>query len=153
MSRRSSFNDRLAVAMTRVIGTMPMFYALIAWYGLWIGINVALGVHAFDQPWSFPILLFISNFCQLIWLPALSVGQNVMGRASELQAARQFAMIERIDAITDSLHALLVSQDAVVQSLLTMAQADREDMQYLRAKNDEIDAEIDELTARQEGSP
>jgi len=147
-----SFNDRLAVGMTRVIGTMPMFYALIAWYGLWIGINLLLGPHAFDEPWSFPILLFISNFCQLIWLPALSVGQNVMGRASADQAKQQYAMIERMDTLSQRQQTMMETMQTMVQALLTMGehdQADRREILTLLAsvqqETQEIDDEVDTL--------
>jgi uncharacterized membrane protein len=150
MAARPSFNEQLAVRMTRIIGTMPMFYALVGWYALWIGINIILGVHAFDKPWSFPILLFISNFLQLIWLPALSVGQNVLGRASVQQAQQQYAMIEQIDTLTQELHTMMTAQRDTITALVHLNQAVQAALQALTTKTDEIDAEVDTLILRKE---
>ncbi len=148
-----NFNERFAVAMTRVIGTMPMFYGLIAWYGLWIGLNLLLGAHAFDKPWSFPILLFISNFFQLIWLPALSVGQNVLGRVSERQAQQQYAMVQRIDRMAQELHLMMEAQATVLETLMDLSQASIAVLRQVEAKAEEIDSEVDHLTAKEEIRP
>ena len=150
--RPTSFNDRLAVRMTHIIGTMPMFYSLITWYVLWIGINVALGSHAFDKPWSFSILLFLSNFLQLIWLPAISVGQNVLSRAGEAQAQRQYAMIQRIDQITQAMTDSMTAQRAMLTTLIDLADTSTALLKAVEAKTQEIDAEVDALTAK-EGMP
>ena len=144
---RASLNDRVAVFLTRVIGTMPMFYALIVWYGLWIGVNLFLGPRAFDKPWSFPTLLFASNFLQLIWLPAISVGQNVLGRAGERRDQEQFRMTQQIDQLTQEQHTMMGAQRAMLDALTALSE---EMLRVLRAvadKTTEIDAEVDALTA------
>ena len=74
------------------------------------------------------------------------VGTNVLGRASERQAHRQYEMIERINSLTDSLHTMLIAQDQMVTTLIDITQA-------LVAKTNEIDAEVDALTARQDAQP
>lgn len=76
------------------------------------------------------------------------VGTNVLGRAAERQSQRQYEMIERMNSLTDQMHTLLQSQDHIVQALLTVAESNREALVALVAKTNEIDAEVDTLTAR-----
>jgi hypothetical protein len=78
----SNFNTRIAVAITRATGSMECAYifAIIAFLGFpalssWLGPVVALY-----------ILWLSSEFIQLVMLPILSVGQQVLSRKSELQA-------------------------------------------------------------------
>jgi uncharacterized membrane protein len=143
MKENLSFNERFAVTLTRVIGTMPMFYGLILWYVIWIGANVILGPLAFDKPWSFPTLLMISNFLQLIWLPALSVGQNVLNRATERQNQRQYELVQRIDRMAGELHTMMETQAAVISSLIDLGETSIAVLKQVEAKTQEIDAEVD----------
>lgn len=82
----SGFNLRLAVAITKATGSMECAYvfALIALLGFpalssWLGPVVALY-----------ILWLSSEFIQLVMLPVLSVGQQVLSRKSELQAEEAY---------------------------------------------------------------
>lgn len=136
--RVHTFNEHVGLRVTLAIGTMWITY-LFFLYGF-----VPLVLPALENQ-----LLYWSNTLQLWLLPAIMVGQNVLARVAERQAQRQYEMVARIDAVADQMHTMLMAQDAIVQTLLTMAQASRDDMAYLRAKNDEIDAEVDALTAHQ----
>jgi len=138
---RPPFNDRLALRLTRAVGTMPMFYALLGWYVAWIGVNLWLGPRAFDRPWSFPLLLFLSNFLQLIWLPALSVGQNVLARGGERREQEMYRLTVQIDRIARSNAVVIESQRAVLDTLVALVQG-------LEGQTAEIDREVDALEAR-----
>jgi hypothetical protein len=82
----SGVNTRIAVGLTKSVGTMWTAYsfAVLAIIGLlailgWLPALVALLVVWASQ-----------TFIQLVMLPILSVGQNVLGRHAELMAEEQF---------------------------------------------------------------
>ncbi len=82
----SGVNTRIAVGLTKSVGTMWTAYsfAVLAIVGLlailgWLPALVALLVVWASQ-----------TFIQLVMLPILSVGQNVLGRHAELMAEEQF---------------------------------------------------------------
>ena len=79
------FNTRLAVALTKYTGTMWTAYVFAG-----IGIGSLVGVFTNSV---FLGLLFgsiSSYFLQLVLLPIIMTGQNVLGRKAELQADEQF---------------------------------------------------------------
>jgi hypothetical protein len=81
----AGFNTRAAVWLTRNIGTMTCAYVFAG-----IGIGSLVGVFTNNV---FLAALFgsvSSYFLQLVLLPILSVGQNVLGRHQELQADEMF---------------------------------------------------------------
>ena len=82
----AGFNQRVAVRLTKTVGTMWMAYtfATIAIIGL-------LGIEGIISPTAAILVAWISQtFIQLTLLPIIMVGQNVLGRKSELQADEQF---------------------------------------------------------------
>ncbi|MFB7905240.1 hypothetical protein ACFC1T_02260 [Kitasatospora sp. NPDC056076] len=92
------FNERLAVVATRGFGTMWACYALVAFSLL---------------PLVFPDqqaqLLYWSNCVQLVALPLLMVGQQVLGRAAERRAT------ETHDAVLEELALLREERDQIAQ--------------------------------------
>ncbi|MFJ2575957.1 hypothetical protein [Kitasatospora aureofaciens] len=96
------FNERVAVAATRGFGTMWACYALTAFSLL---------------PLAFPDqqaqLLYWSNCVQLVALPLLMVGQQVLGRAAERRAT------ETHDAVLAELALLREAHDQIAQLTTT----------------------------------
>jgi len=133
--RFQQFNDWVAAHAVLVFGSMFAFYTLFA-YGF--------------LPLIFPdaqgTILYWSNSIQLWSLPLIMVGTNVLGRATEAQARRQYEMVERMNQLTDQMHTMLQSQDVMVTTLLQMAQANRVAIATLAAKTEEIDREVDTMT-------
>ena len=80
-----SSQERIGYAITLRVGTMAFFYLLVLWQIGWMIWQSGLGKHAFD-PYPYPFLLFCSNIIQLIFLPILAVGNNVLSKHSELRA-------------------------------------------------------------------
>ena len=81
----AGFNARLAVALTKYTGTMWTAYVFAG-----IGIGSLVGVFTNSV---FLGLLFgsiSSYFLQLVLLPIIMTGQNVLGRKAELQADEAF---------------------------------------------------------------
>jgi len=80
------FNTHVAVLLTKSVGTMWTAYAftVLAFIGLFAILNLL-------PPILILLVAFISQtFLQLVLLPVIMVGQNVLGRKTELQADEQF---------------------------------------------------------------
>ena len=82
----SDFNNKIAVILTKRVGSMYTAYSfsvlaivgLLAIFGILPPIVTVL------------VVWFSQTFLQLVFLPILSVGQNVLGRKSEIQADEAF---------------------------------------------------------------
>jgi uncharacterized membrane protein len=102
-----SMNGRLAVAITNAFGTMTAFYFLVLWMFGWM-ILATIGFSYFKlDPYPFTFLLFLSNLVQLFALPILAVGQRVLSKASDKQAAQTFKDAEAILKLEDEVHRLI----------------------------------------------
>ncbi|MFI4982677.1 MAG: DUF1003 domain-containing protein [Nevskiales bacterium] len=79
--------ERLAVWITVRVGSMGFFLAIVAWTVLWLGWNLlAPAAWQFDPPMAFVFWLFISNVIQIMLMPLIMVGQNLLGRHAEARA-------------------------------------------------------------------
>jgi uncharacterized membrane protein len=79
--------DRLALWITNHVGTMGFFLAVFGWTAIWLGWNfLAPDSLKFDQPMSFVFWLFLSNLIQILLMPLIMVGQNIIGRHAEARA-------------------------------------------------------------------
>ncbi|PSR20079.1 MAG: hypothetical protein C7B45_16640 [Sulfobacillus acidophilus] len=131
-------NEWVAVHVTLLFGTMWTTYAFFL-YGL--------------LPLLFPgaevTLLYWSNTVQLWSLPLLMVGTNVLSRASERQARRQYEMVTQITQLTEELHTMMAAQRDMLTALIHLNEAVQSTLQTVAAKTAEIDAEVDALTDRE----
>jgi len=90
-----NFNDRLALLATRAFGSMPTFYLFVVWALL----PVIPALRHVE-----PIILYVSaGFIQLVALPLISVGQNLLGRHSEARAEADYAVNQKSFADTEML--------------------------------------------------
>lgn len=79
--------DRLALWITRHVGTMGFFIVILVWTVLWLGWNLlAPKEFQFDPPSAFVFWLFISNLIQIMLMPLIMVGQNIQGREADERA-------------------------------------------------------------------
>lgn len=100
------FNERLAVRITALLGTMWCAYAF-----------VVLCVLPLMFPAQEGTILYLSNCFQLVFLPLLMVGQNVLGRKGELRAqADHRAIMEELQEIK-AMHEVVTTVHGHVQSL------------------------------------
>lgn len=77
---KGGINTRIAVLLTKAVGTMWCAYAfaLLAFVGLF-------GLLGLLNPFTFLLATWVSQmFLQLVFLPILSVGQSVLGKHQEL---------------------------------------------------------------------
>lgn len=79
--------EKLALSITKHVGTMGFFLLVLLWTVVWLGWNIfAPEELRFDPFPAFVLWLFISNMIQLLLLPLLMVGQNLQGRHAEARA-------------------------------------------------------------------
>ena len=137
MARVTRVNEWIALHITVLFGSMWATY-LFFFYGF--------------LPLFFPNqevnLLYWSNTVQLWSLPLLMVGTNLLNRSSEQQAQRQYAMIQRIDHITQTITDSMGAQRAMLSTLIDVAETSTAVLKTVEAKTQEIDAEVDILTAK-----
>lgn len=111
------FSGQLALFVTNVFGSMGSFYVLTLWMVSWI-IFASLGVGFFSQdPYPFTFLLFLSNIVQLLALPILAVGQQVLSRASDKQAEQTFKDAEAILKLQDEVNKLMKINNQLTQEI------------------------------------
>lgn len=79
--------DKLALWITSRVGTMGFFIVIVVWTVLWLGWNLlAPRQLQFDPPSAFVFWLFLSNLIQLMLMPLIMVGQNILGRHGDERA-------------------------------------------------------------------
>jgi uncharacterized membrane protein len=84
--KAAGVNTRIAVALTKSAGTMWTAYTFMG-----LAVVGLLAILGLLSPIVALLVVWISQtFLQLTLLPIIMVGQNVLGRKSELQAEEQF---------------------------------------------------------------
>jgi uncharacterized membrane protein len=116
-----SVNDRIAIALTKSVGSMWCAYTFIvlAVVGLLAILGILSPLVALLVAWASQTLI------QLTLLPIIMVGQNVLNRKQELQADEQYERtkkmyhdIEQIMLHLDSQDTELVKQSGLILQLL-----------------------------------
>jgi uncharacterized membrane protein len=81
--------NRLAVWITKRVGTMVFFLIIFTWTVSWLLWNMLAPRHLrFDPFPGFVLWLFISNMIQLFLMPLLLIGQNLLSHGAEERARR-----------------------------------------------------------------
>jgi len=79
--------DKTAVWITEHVGTMGFFIVIAVWTVVWLGWNLlAPAKYQFDPPAAFVFWLFLSNLIQILLMPLIMVGQNVISKHAEARA-------------------------------------------------------------------
>jgi uncharacterized membrane protein len=85
--------DRAAIFTTEKVGSMGFFLIVACWTVGWISWNAFAPPNLrFDSYPAFVLWLFISNMIQLMLMPLLLVGQNLLGQHSEARAEAEFEL-------------------------------------------------------------
>lgn len=83
------WNDKIALSVTNAMGTMWALYVMALFMLVWCLWQMWMGNKAFD-PYPYAFLLFLGNIVQLLLMPLIMVGQNVLSKHAELRADEQF---------------------------------------------------------------
>lgn len=95
-----SFNDKLAVRITNVVGTMWCAYAFAILALISLPAAIAAGTAAF-------IAWFAQTFLQLVLLSIIMVGQKVASAKSDMQLEQTYKDAEALLEINDDMHKLV----------------------------------------------
>jgi hypothetical protein len=94
------FNGWLAVQITKIVGSMWCAYAFAALALISLPEAIHQGI--------FALVAWISQtFLQLVLLSVIMVGQRVLAKASDKQAAQTFRDAEAVLQLTDQIHQLI----------------------------------------------
>lgn len=109
-AEQRGFNTRIAVILTNAVGTMWCAYIFFL-----LSIVGLFGLLGWLNPFTFLLATWVSQQClQLIFLPILSVGQNVLNRKSELMAQEQFDTTQHSFHDIEEIAQHLSAQDMVL---------------------------------------
>jgi uncharacterized membrane protein len=85
--------EKVAIFITRRVGTMGFFLTIAVWSAGWVLWNLfAPAGWRFDPFPAFVLWLFISNFLQILLMPLLLVGENLLNKYAEARAEADFAI-------------------------------------------------------------
>jgi uncharacterized membrane protein len=111
--------DKVAVWITTRVGTMGFFLAILTWTVLWLGWNLlAPKSLQFDPPMAFVFWLFISNVIQLLLMPLIMVGQNILGRHAETRADHDLQVNVRAEEEIEVILRHLEYQNAILLAMM-----------------------------------
>ena len=120
--KAEGFNTRVAVMLTKSVGTMWTAYsfAVLAFIGLFAILNLL-------PPIVILLVAFISQtFLQLVLLPVIMVGQNVLGRKAELQSDEMFQTSQHSFHDIEEIIKHLDKQDEAILEILKLLEAKKE---------------------------
>ncbi|MFE0459488.1 DUF1003 domain-containing protein [Kitasatospora sp. NPDC058965] len=92
---RIGINGAMAAALTRVVGSMPALYVVLAVFACWMVLATVGPLHQVD-PYPFGFLLFLDNVVQLALCLAILVGQRVLGMAADRRSVQTYESAETI---------------------------------------------------------
>lgn len=95
MNKQLTFNDKAAIFLTKISGNMKTFWIFIICYVLWIFWNTYAPVNLHFDENGFVLLLSISNFIQLIYMPVLQTGTNLLDKNSGERNHKDYGSIQK----------------------------------------------------------
>ena len=111
--------EKLALAVTRKIGSMGFFFLILCWTALWLSWNT-LGPQElrFDPFPAFVLWIFISNAIQIMLLPLIMVGQNLQSRHAEIRAENDFEINLKVEREIETVLLHLEQHEEVMTEIL-----------------------------------
>ena len=116
--------ERIALAVTQRVGTIGFFLLIAGWSFVWLLWNLtAPRPLRFDPPPAFVFWLFISNMIQILLMPLLMVGQNVLSRYAELRAEHDYEVNLKAEQEVEVVLQHLEYQNRLLERIVTLLQA------------------------------
>lgn len=111
--------DKLALWITSHVGTMGFFIVIFVWTVLWLGWNLLAPKELqFDPPSAFVFWLFISNLIQLMLMPLIMVGQNILGREADARAEHDLEVNIKAEREIEAVLRHLEYQNSILIAML-----------------------------------
>jgi hypothetical protein len=105
------FNSWLAVKITKTVGSMWMAYAFAALTLISLPAAIASGQTIVIVAW------IAQTFLQLVLLPIIIVGQNVIQAANDARAEADHETLTAVHSLTVDVHAINEAQTKILQQL------------------------------------
>ena len=111
--------DRLALWITKKVGSMGFFMLVFAWTATWLSWNTLAPNHLrFDPFPAFVLWLFISNMLQIFLMPLIMVGQNLQSKHSEIRAEEDYLINKKAELEIETILVHLENQNKLILQIL-----------------------------------
>ena len=116
---RLSRMDKLAVSITKKVGSMGFFMIVFCWSAVWLTWNTLAPIHLrFDPFPAFVLWLIISNMLQIFLMPLIMVGQNLQSRHSEIRAEEDYLINKKAELEIETILVHLENQNKLILQIL-----------------------------------
>jgi uncharacterized membrane protein len=111
--------DRLALWITKKVGSMGFFMLVFVWTAIWLSWNTLAPAHLrFDPFPAFVLWLFISNMLQIFLMPLIMVGQNLQSKHSEIRAEEDYLINKKAELEVETILVHLENQNKLILQIL-----------------------------------
>ncbi len=111
--------EKLALFITRHIGSLDFFFIILTWTIIWIAWNsLAPSNWRFDPFPAFVLWLFISNMIQIFLMPLIMTGQNIQGKHAEERAEADFEVNIKAEREIETVLQHLENQNELILKIL-----------------------------------
>lgn len=111
--------DRLALWITKKVGSMGFFMLVFVWTATWLSWNTLAPAHLrFDPFPAFVLWLFISNMLQIFLMPLIMVGQNLQSKHSEIRAEEDYLINKKAELEIETILVHLENQNKLMLQIL-----------------------------------
>ena len=111
--------DKLALWITKNVGTMGFFFVIFIWTAGWLGWNsLAPKEVRFDPFPAFVLWLFISNMIQIFLMPLIMIGQNLQSDHAEVRAEADFEVNTKAEREIETILMHLENQNEIIMEIL-----------------------------------
>ncbi len=111
--------DRLALWITKKVGSMGFFMLVFAWTATWLSWNTLAPAHLrFDPFPAFVLWLFISNMLQIFLMPLIMIGQNLQSKHSEIRAEEDYFINKKAELEIETILVHLENQNKLILQIL-----------------------------------
>ena len=116
---RLSRMDKLAIGITKKVGSMGFFMVVFTWTAVWLAWNTLAPVQLLFDPFpAFVLWLFISNMLQIFLMPLIMVGQNLQSRHAEIRAEEDYLINKKAELEIETILTHLENQDKLILQIL-----------------------------------
>jgi len=111
----SRLNEKIALRITSTLGSMKVFWSMLAVMILWMG---GLGDLLFNDPYPFELMLLVfAGVFQALAMVAVMVGQNILAKAEDEKTDMMYRDTEAILQEVRELHEHLHHQDEYMRGI------------------------------------
>ncbi len=108
--------EKLALAATVRVGSPGFFLIIAGWTIFWLMWNMIGPLELrFDPAPAFVLWLFISNMIQILLMPLIMVGQNLLSRHAEARAESDFEINQKAEREVEAILLHLEQQTAAIE--------------------------------------